>query len=400
MIYRCPLCKQEVSKQLYEKITGIWEAKDKLLRQLKEKEEKLKKSFEKQKKTITYNAQKKYNLLLKKLEEERKIIEDKYTNKLTKVVERIKKNEKHKFEQLKNELRKKFQFDLKNKVKNKREELKRKEELMKNRYLQLNKQFISMQKRNKEEIEKKDKKIQSLQEQLNKGQTPQVLGLLEEARFVKELKDAYPNDKIVHHGKKGDISHFIIDKGKEVGLIVYELKKVTSGFKKDHLKQTYDAKQQRKADYGILVTNAKPPRGETFGFFVKNDIIIIHPAGVLALIDILRSHVITISRLKLSKEKRNKLIANVLDYIQSREFKNNIIGIIEDTIQVYELLKDEIKSHMKNWKSRFEKYSEINKKAESIKDKAIELLLENKERKLLPEKIKFLKPIELPNKIE
>jgi hypothetical protein len=29
--YYCPLCKQEVSKTLYEKITGIWQEKEKKL---------------------------------------------------------------------------------------------------------------------------------------------------------------------------------------------------------------------------------------------------------------------------------------------------------------------------------------------------------------------------------
>jgi hypothetical protein len=33
--YQCPLCKQEVSKALYEKITGIWQEKERQMANLK-----------------------------------------------------------------------------------------------------------------------------------------------------------------------------------------------------------------------------------------------------------------------------------------------------------------------------------------------------------------------------
>ena len=49
-----------------------------------------------------------------------------------------------------------------------------------NKYNMLNKQFISMRKQS-------DKKIKSLEEQIRKNQTPQVLGLLEEKIFLDNL---------------------------------------------------------------------------------------------------------------------------------------------------------------------------------------------------------------------
>jgi uncharacterized radical SAM superfamily Fe-S cluster-containing enzyme len=38
MTYYCPLCKQEVSAVLYEKITGVWVEKERRLADLKNKE--------------------------------------------------------------------------------------------------------------------------------------------------------------------------------------------------------------------------------------------------------------------------------------------------------------------------------------------------------------------------
>ena len=37
MVYECPLCHQEVSKILYDKITGIWATKEKELKKLEAK---------------------------------------------------------------------------------------------------------------------------------------------------------------------------------------------------------------------------------------------------------------------------------------------------------------------------------------------------------------------------
>jgi len=39
--YNCPLCGQVVTRNLYEKITGIWKEKEELMTSLKEKEKKL-----------------------------------------------------------------------------------------------------------------------------------------------------------------------------------------------------------------------------------------------------------------------------------------------------------------------------------------------------------------------
>jgi len=65
--YYCPLCKQEVSKTLYEKITGVWQEKEKRLAVLKEKEKQLlqrgkqmQAQFEAEKKKIAGREQAKF----------------------------------------------------------------------------------------------------------------------------------------------------------------------------------------------------------------------------------------------------------------------------------------------------------------------------------------------------
>jgi hypothetical protein len=131
---------------------------------------------------------------------------------------------------------------------------------------------------------------------------------------------------------------------------------------------------------------------------VIRGVIVIHPAGALVLASILRGHLVAVSRLKLSKEKRSATINAVLDYIQSPAFKNGIQGIIRDTVDLYTHLKKEVKEHLSNWQLRLEKYRDIYSSTEAIESKAVSLIADEKDPKN-PEHTIEIKPIELPAEI-
>lgn len=419
----CPLCKQPVSKNIYDKITGIWDAKEKELKKLEEKKKKLiqkekslKIKFENDKKKL---IQMEKNKSLKVLENQKKIfdkqitkqrglikkeknrIEKEYKNNLAREVNKIKQEEKKR----EKELRLHFDNIAKSRIETEKQKLvkqksnmERIERKLKDKNNKLVVQFRAMQTKNQSSLEKSNTKIKLLEEQLKKGQTPQMLGLLNESEFLAKLKQEYPHDEFIHTGKGGDIVHKIIEKNKTVGTIVYELKKV-SHFNKDHITQTFEAQQKREADYGILVTNAKRNK-EDMGFSTIKGIIIIHPAGALVLIGILRQQLIQISRLKLSQEERNKSIKLVLEYVQGATFKNSIENIIEDTKELYENMGKEVKEHIKIWNLRFHKYKNINFKANEIHSHVVQLLSTDKKEQKEIEQKKDIVPISLPNKIE
>ena len=419
----CPLCKQPVSKNIYDKITGIWDAKEKELKKLEEKKKKLiqkekslKIKFENDKKKLIQTEK---NKSLKVLENQKKIfdkqitkqkglikkeknrIEKEYKNNLAREVNKIKQEEKKR----EKELRLHFDNIAKSKIETEKQKLvkqksnmERIERNLKDKNNKLVVQFRAMQTKNQSSLEKSNTKIKLLEEQLKKGQTPQMLGLLNESEFLAKLKQEYPHDEFIHTGKGGDIVHKIIEKNKTVGTIVYELKKV-SHFNKDHITQTFEAQQKREADYGILVTNAKRNK-EDMGFSTVKGIIIIHPAGAIVLIGILRQQLIKISRLKVSQEERNKAIKLVLEYVQSATFKNSIENIIEDTKELYENMGKEVKEHIKIWNLRLHKYKNINSKANEINSHVVQLLsTDKKEQKEIEQKTDIV-PISLPNKIE
>ena len=136
------------------------------------------------------------------------------------------------------------------------------------------------------------------------------------------------------------------------------------------------------------------------GFSTAKGIIIIHPAGAIVLISILRQQLIQISRLKLSQEEKNKAIKSVLEYIQGANFKNSIENIIEDTKELYENMGKEVKDHIKIWNLRLHKYKNINLKANEINSNVIQLLSSDKKEQKQIEDKHEMGPISLPNKIE
>jgi len=64
--YRCPLCDQPVSKELYEKITGIWKEKEQKLADLRKKEQQLRE----REKSLKESYQKKERKMQEKFTEE------------------------------------------------------------------------------------------------------------------------------------------------------------------------------------------------------------------------------------------------------------------------------------------------------------------------------------------
>ena len=121
--------------------------------------------------------------------------------------------------------------------------------------------------------------------------------------------------------------------------------------------------------------------GAVHGFSILKGIIIIHPAGALVLVSLLRKHLLSVAKLKLSKEQRAKTVKAVLDYIQSPSFKNGIENIIIDTSDLYDNLKKEIKNHLSDWRNRFNKYRNIRAEAYKIESKVVELDMPESDKK-------------------
>jgi hypothetical protein len=208
-----------------------------------------------------------------------------------------------------------------------------------------------------QDIQNLNKKVKELQDQLKRGTTPQIEGLNLEAELVKELQREFPQDSVEHHGKSGDILHRVLLNKKQVGSILYECKK-TSKFSNAYVEQTKKALADRQASYGVLVTTAF--KKDTAGFYVQNDILVVHPYGAIYIARVLRSSIIDLHSQKLKAPEMDKRTKQLMGYIKSDDFKNSVGDSIHRTRSLYQMLEKEMKGHKSVWENRFTHYQKIH----------------------------------------
>ena len=235
------------------------------------------------------------------------------------------------------------------------------------------------------------KRIRDLERQLKQGTTPQVEGLLYEQQLVKQLKARFPHDEIQHTGKGGDVIQRVRVNGRVVGVIVFECKKVQK-ILKSHIDQTHRAIVQREANYGILVTSGA--RARFGGFATERDVLIVNPAGVLYLAQLLRGYLIEQAKTKAGRTEREKAARQIFRYLESAQFKTQMRDLIDRAGKLGEMLHDEVHAHERTWERRYQHYKAIFEESYSI-GQSFSRILESQlgaplSPKLLPPAKKYL----------
>jgi len=398
MGYTCPLCGQPVSFSQYRKITGIWEERRRLLEGVKKDRANLRKKiregkmrlrreaakFRKQKARIVKQAVERRTRQLESrmevLRHREKQIERNMQDKIRKATVQAHAHAKKLAEARLNSYKKQLRASVKDRLRKERERGARRVE---SRYRSLKNTFhatlIQMRAKNTQ-IQEQAKQIKELERQLEKQTTPQTEGLLYEGNLIRELERHFPEDKFQHTGKGGDIIHSVIRNGKQAGVIVHECKRVKH-YSSGHVKQAAEAKEKRKGDFAILVTKAM--KKGTQGFFTERGVMIVHPAGILSLVGILRSQIIQIAEMKLGQQERDKAIRMTLEYLEGPEFSNSIDSIIQESITLWQDLMKEVKEHIAAWKKRDRSYKKVHEQAFTVKTKSKDLLSGESESKRL-----------------
>jgi len=379
--FKCPLCESILSENKYYQIIGAWDEKKKVEEELKKqlsiaKTEKEKLELEKKKlaknqielkKKLETEFEKQKILLIKKTQEEANKLARKDVEKLT----------KEKMELLK---------------KQKQEIILAKKQAEEGGIAKQKKKFEATNKQLEQKVKElglKDERIKELQKQLKEGRTSQDAGRDFETELVETLKQKFPQDRIEHHGKAGDILHYIVCESKEIASIVYECKK-TETFNKDYITQIKNDVIKRNANYGILVTFAcdkKHPQ-----FWVEKDILIIHPYGAPYLAEILRKNLIQLYSIKLSDKELNERAKKLLEYIKGNKFRNSVKDNIIRTKELYELLKKEMESHKTIWEKRHKHYSAIAQQSKEIENDSKNIVGENLGEEILEQPLIELNP--------
>lgn len=406
---KCPVCGKPLTESEYDKALGLWKEKQEHIKhleeeqqKLKEKEKTIKKSLDAERKKLKlqeaqFRQRSQQQAKQFKSEQAKLRKETKRT-----LIEQAKKSSR----QLKDQrlqIEKSFQQKMKNEIKKgveqgieeQKKQFKKQEadlKKTKNKMVQLeNSLKVSARK-----YEQANDEIKKLKEQIEKGITPQIEGLLEESKLLAKLRELFPNDKFDHPGKGGDIIQFVIDHGKEIGKIVYECKKVKS-FNKNHVEQAKEARRLREADYAILVTNAFPSKKQYY--FVEKTVFVISPVSLEPITYTLRESLVKMALLKMSNEAKQKAVQRVYDYLSGAEYNNKMNDVASQLIDLAKDLKIEIKSHRDRWEKRYSIYSTLYSDVGLI-DFKLKGLVQQKlddKTKLLPPKKEFVEIEELEN---
>lgn len=221
------------------------------------------------------------------------------------------------------------------------------------------------------DLQASNKKIQELEKQLKEGKTPQTSGFDYEKEVQKLLSDTFPEDKVASTGKMGDVLQQVMLNAEIVGNILYECKK-TDKYSNEFIKEILRHQEFAKADYAVIVTHAQ--KKDKSKFFLEGKVIVIDPIGLLDLAVFLRLSLIEMHKMKLTKEETKQKGIEILRYMQGGDFRNYMVGNIEQTRKAYDLLIKEINNHKKDWGERLKIYYTIHQNTQNVRRSIGEIL--------------------------
>lgn len=204
-----------------------------------------------------------------------------------------------------------------------------------------------------QERQKLEEQLARLQRQLQK-KTADELGEGAEVDLLEELKSNFTGDDIkrVKRGAPGaDIVHKVMDSGRECGTIVYDSKNRTA-WRNDYVTKLHSDQLAAKADHAILASAAFPAGARQL--HVQDGVVIANPARVVALVSILRKHLIHIATMRLSDHARAEKMAALYEFVTSERCNQlfSQLGVI--TEDMLELEVKEKRAHDATWKKRGE----------------------------------------------
>ena len=211
-----------------------------------------------------------------------------------------------------------------------------------------------------EEKLKLSTKLEELQRAFDK-KTAEELGEGAEIDLVEALKAEFEGDRIEKVGKGlpgADILHTVLHNGKECGSIIYDSKN-HNAWRNDFVTKLAIDQMAAKADHAILSTR-KFPAGARH-LHIQEGVILASPARVVALVQLVRQHVVQTHSLRLSNEARTQKTAALYSYITSERSKDLFKRIDSQAEKLLDMQDKEEKTHRDMWKRRGEVLKSIQK---------------------------------------
>lgn len=202
-----------------------------------------------------------------------------------------------------------------------------------------------------EDKQKFQNTVDDLKRQLE-NKTALELGEGAEVDLFEALKEAFPDDDItrIKRGVAGaDIRHMVRHNGKECGLILYDSKN-HKAWRNDFVTKLRDDQIADKADHAILSTIAFPQG--TRQLHVQDNVIVVNPARVVVIAEVVRRYVLQAYSLNLSNRDREQKSLELYGFIMSERFGAQMTKLRATTDSLTELEAREQVAHRLVWQKR------------------------------------------------
>lgn len=211
-----------------------------------------------------------------------------------------------------------------------------------------------------EETQKLSGKVAELSRALEKKKSDE-LGEGAEVDLFEALKAEFPQDSIKRVGKGdpgADVIHIVRHNGRECGTIVYDSKN-HAAWRNDHVAKLVRDQIAVKAEHAILSTRMFPQGARQL--HKQDGVLLANPARVIAIVTIIRDHMLRVHVLRLSAAEREGKTAALYDFITS-EGCERLFGRID--AHATELLDHQVAEkrwHERAWRKQGEAICSIQK---------------------------------------
>jgi hypothetical protein len=229
-------------------------------------------------------------------------------------------------------------------------ELQRKRELAEMRKILEKDRENALLKRNAEfarEREALQKKIVEMSRRVKKGGD---VGEGAELDLYEELRGAFPDDAIARvKGAPGVILHDVRYKGESAGKIVID-STPRAAWQHAFVSKLRQAQTEIAAEHAILATPVFPAGKREL--FIESGVIVVAPARVRPMVEVLRKALITMHAAKLSDAERADKLGRLFRFITSPAFKRKLGEASDLAGEALEIDVQEKRAHDTVWKKR------------------------------------------------
>lgn len=195
--------------------------------------------------------------------------------------------------------------------------------------------------------------LQDAQRKASQG-SQQTQGEVLELDIENTLRNSFPNDEImpVEKGIRGaDIRQIIKSpRGTVCGVILWETKR-TKSWTDDWTNKLKDDLRAEKADIPVIITSALPKEAEN-GIGLKDGVWIANYNLFLPLAISLRKNLLDVAYQKALQVNQGRKADLLYEFITGNEFRQQVESLVEVYLEMQEQLNKERISFEKNWKVR------------------------------------------------